>query len=100
MAPTASLLDLSGSTLRSRSPSTAATSALSRLRSFSTASCRSGSSHPRRRPAVSDPSSHASNGAASMPDPASLYHLPTLVRREMRRLASHLVFQLLGLTLL
>jgi type IV secretion system protein VirD4 len=35
-----------------------------------------------------------------MPDSDSLYQLPTLVRREMRRLASLLLFELLGLTLL
>jgi type IV secretion system protein VirD4 len=35
-----------------------------------------------------------------MPDPESLYHLPTLVRREMRRLASLLLFELLASALL
>ncbi len=31
-----------------------------------------------------------------MPDPESLYQLPTLVRREMRRLASQLLFQIVA----
>jgi type IV secretion system protein VirD4 len=35
-----------------------------------------------------------------MSEPQSLYQLPTLVRREMRRLASRLVFELLAVTLM
>src|SRR5947209_11511899 len=90
----------SGSTLPSRAPSTAATLARSRPRTSSIGSRHSGSLPLRRPPAVSLPSPITLHGETLMPDPDSLYQLPTLVRREMRRLASLLLFELLGLTLL